>query len=419
MHEINFPARRFGLTLIEVMIGLVMTLVILIAMMQAFKYASSEMSKGRAMIELANQLQNAQDALRRDLSNLTIDIQNVASSSTAQGYFEYIEGPCQDKTSFGVLPQGNINLFGDFDDILAFTTKSNGRLFRGRHNSNVIESNVAEIIWFTDFEERNPATNPGVIDYDEPLTLRRRLLLVRPDLGNLGPGYNFLVNDISARFENGTWIANSLEDLAKRENRFGHLQTRPFYQLARNILLGNRLISENLSGADLVFAGQDVALNDVVAFDVKVFSDDCPVYLNNDFPMVPSDYGYSVTTPVSNGAFVDLAFGLAAFQFGGPSRISYAMTNPLTGGNDLDQVYDTFSKHYESNNIDDNQNGVIDEGTNGLDDNSDLIIDDSNERETQPPYPYPTKGIKITFRVVERTTKQVRQTSLIESLNSN
>lgn len=409
--------RRSGLTLIEIMIGLVMTLIVLIAMMQAFRYASTEMSKGRAMIELANQLQTAQDTLRRDLTNLTVDVRTSAITSTPHGYFEYVEGPCRDATS--IIPNGTYNSFGDFDDILAFTTKSNGRSFRGRYNGQIFESNVAEVIWFSDFEERDPPINPGLVDYDESVTLRRRVLLIRPDLGILGPSYNFLVNDISARFENGTWIANSLEDLAKRENRYGHLQTRPLCQLDRSILAANRLNSTNLSGTDLVFAGQDIFLTDILAFDVKVFSPDCPVTLNNDFPMVPSDIGYTGTNPVTMGAFVDLAFGLISFQFGAPSAISYPMTNHLTGASEFDHAYDTFSKHYESNNIDDNNNGIVDEGLNGIDNNGDGVIDDSGEREMRPPYPYPIRGVKVTLRIVERTTKQVRQSSVIVSLDSN
>jgi type II secretory pathway pseudopilin PulG len=411
---------RKGLTLIEIMIGLGMTLIILVAMMQAFRYASNEMSKGRAMIELSNQLQTAQDTLRRDLTNLTVDVKASAITSTPQGYFEYIEGPCRDATSIAL--NGTKNSIGDFDDILAFTTKSNGRSFRGRYQNQSYESNIAEVIWFADFEERDPPIDPGIVDYDESITLRRRVLLVRPELGVLGPNYSFLKNDISARFENGTWIANSLEDLAKRENRFGHLRVPILYQLDRAFLLTNRLNDTNLNPADFAFLGQDILLTDILSFDIKVFSPDCPVLLNNDIPTVPSDIGYSGANQLTAGAFVDLAsaIGSASFQFGGPSAISYQMPNQLTGNaNDIAHVYDTFSKHYESNNVDDNQNGTIDEGLDGFDSNGDGVIDDIGEREMRPPYPYPIRGIKVSFRIVERTTKQVRQTSLVVRLDTN
>ena len=49
-------ARRPGLSLIEIMIAMVMTLIVLGAMMAAFAYGSSEMQKGRATIELNNRL---------------------------------------------------------------------------------------------------------------------------------------------------------------------------------------------------------------------------------------------------------------------------------------------------------------------------------------------------------------------------
>ena len=45
------PFSRRGLTLIEIMIALTMTLIVLGAMMQAFQYASGQMQMGRATME--------------------------------------------------------------------------------------------------------------------------------------------------------------------------------------------------------------------------------------------------------------------------------------------------------------------------------------------------------------------------------
>ncbi len=48
-----------------------------------------------------------------------------------------------------------------------------------------------------------------------------------------------------------------------------------------------------------------------------------------------------------------------------------------------------------------------DDGING--------VDDDGEKETSPPYPYPVRGLKVTFRIVEKNTRQVRQSSVIQS----
>jgi prepilin-type N-terminal cleavage/methylation domain-containing protein len=97
--------------------------------------------------------------------------------------------------------------------------------------------------------------------------------------------------------------------------------------------------------------------------------------------------------------------------------------------------YDTWSTHYESNGINEdndtedlngngsldpgediNGNGVIDplidEGTDGRDNNGDGIPDDPAERETSPPYPVPLRGIEIRIRCIEPTTKEIRQITI-------
>ena len=63
--------------------------------------------------------------------------------------------------------------------------------------------------------------------------------------------------------------------------------------------------------------------------------------------------------------------------------------------------------------------GTADQGTNNLDDPDPTLgepvfgIDDAGELETSPPYPYPIRGLKATLRVVDFTTRQVRQTSVV------
>jgi type II secretory pathway pseudopilin PulG len=86
-------------------------------------------------------------------------------------------------------------------------------------------------------------------------------------------------------------------------------------------------------------------------------------------------------------------------------------------------VYDTWSTHAESNGLDDDGDGAIDEETNGLDDpgsylgtiDTRLGPDDTGERETQPPFDTALRGVQVTLRAYERDSRQVRQTSVVES----
>ena len=83
------------------------------------------------------------------------------------------------------------------------------------------------------------------------------------------------------------------------------------------------------------------------------------------------------------------------------------------------QVYDTWTPHYEYDGIDqDQQIGDtygVDQGTNDFDDDRQNGVDDNGERETMPPYPKPIRGLKVTLRVIEKNSKQVRQSSVVKS----
>ena len=91
-------------------------------------------------------------------------------------------------------------------------------------------------------------------------------------------------------------------------------------------------------------------------------------------------------------------------------------------------VYDTWSFHYENNGVDEDGNGVADQGTNGLDDADfrtvtpfdafntaapfDFAIngvDDVGERETTPPYDKPLRGMQALIRTYERDSRAIRQ----------
>jgi hypothetical protein len=91
--------------------------------------------------------------------------------------------------------------------------------------------------------------------------------------------------------------------------------------------------------------------------------------------------------------------------------------------------YDTWAQSYERDGINQDLDTdpfntsaqLFDEGTDGLDTpefngaNPPVYrngVDDVNERETEPPYPYPLRGIEITIRMYEPGTRQVRQATV-------
>jgi len=94
-------------------------------------------------------------------------------------------------------------------------------------------------------------------------------------------------------------------------------------------------------------------------------------------------------------------------------------------------VYDTWSVHYESDGInqdadfvDSNHDGtpdvpnvpLIDERNNGLDDDGVDGVDNVLERETSPPYETALRGLQVRLRLYERGARQIRETSVTQSL---
>lgn len=462
-------AARTGLTLVEIMIALTMTLVVLFAMMQAFQYASTEIARGRASLELSNQLRGAINTLRTDLNGVTVDVRPHTEFVEPNGYLEIVEGPQRDygrdrNTLEGI---GGNNFVGDYDDIIAFTSRNPERLHRGRYNGGLHQSSLAEVVWWTSHRDLNNDTFLGL---DEQVKLYRRALLIRPDLnvpleldnGDIVAGLfleqdelevrNFLTeNDISVRWvdldDDGvreTVVANNLTDLARREFRYCHesnlvgtLANPGFHNLQRfNVPLS--LENTRMNTQD------DIMLGDVIAFDVKVYSRNALVDEQANIMVDPSDIGYDVANTNTGsviGSFVDLGYDIPLFnsinqdvEFGldpdraddqfqfGPEipndhfqlSLRY-FRNGVDDTNGYDIAYCTWSPHYETDGIDQDDDGDIDEGTDGDDDDTDGSVDNRSEREVLPPYPFPVRGIQVTFRLIEEASRQVRQQTLIHS----
>ena len=486
------PNRRAGLTLVEILISLTMTLIVLGSMMTAFRYASEEMQEGRALIELANRVRVVEDHLRTDLGSLTVETRVYNGTVAPTGYFEYIEGPTRDSSltyidPLSVDPANPLvglnpdSYLGDIDDALGFTARStDGILYRGRSKevasngggptdlvmnpTRIIESSLAEIIWFTVVNDNDfgplemPVVNSvgglnSTAGFDDSVHVHRRVLLIRPDLGVLATGLSFVEaqnfirnNDISVRLEldneaNVTFniVANSLDDLAIRENRFAH---QPDFgsnnRFPNNLLfdwLQNRIASDDGDAPEhnaeyvpdsttQAWEALPPILSDVAAFDLQVYSPTARVNVVGDTIVEPSDPGYNPDPAQLQqlGAYVDL--GYSELETAPPGRgdewFIAESNRPIVGRWEFiptlkANVWDTWTPFYERDGIDQDGELGVDQGTNSLDDGGSVVIDDPLERETRPPYLEPIRGMKITLRLVEKGTKQVHQISVIHS----
>lgn len=422
-----------GFTLTEVLIAVVLTLILLGLMIRAFAISSSEIARGRAVLEMAGQLRSTSEQLRSDLEGATARMLPRNQIGNATGYFEYIEGPARDNLIY-TDKSGNTDLsaaYGDIDDILMFTSRSMNQPFRGRWNGQIIESNFAEIIWWTAFEDAN---GNGQFDVREPIRLYRRVLLIRPDLVTAATDINEFqqFNDVSVRLDpNGNIQTNSLTDLTDRANRFARAGT-PFPHEPNFALLqaSNAFVlsSPTVAGTTNLSAGEDIMLSGIAAFDVRAFDPVVEIRQSADLTtaLAPGDYGYAVgdITNIQYGGYVDLNVGAGNGIFTVPPGLPAPQNSAIIWSR---PTYCTWCAGYESDGL--NQDGdqdaldfdgdgnttepLIDEGINGWDDNGTDGADDVNEFETRPPYPYPLRGIRVTIRLLQPSTQVVRQTSVI------
>jgi len=192
---------------------------------------------------VADRLRSTQLLLQQDLLGTTARMVPPLRPEENLGYFEIIEGPIGpvlplrpydsngDGSPDGYDLQGTFNnvdiegtTLGDFDDVLMFTSRNMKAPFRGNAGNSSISSPVAEVIWFL-----------------RGTTLYRRVLLVAPgvegsipsaDLQNSGfyGNYDLSVHAVGGPNDRnalttgvGQFLAlNTLGDLTKRENRYGH-----------------------------------------------------------------------------------------------------------------------------------------------------------------------------------------------------
>jgi prepilin-type N-terminal cleavage/methylation domain-containing protein len=347
---------RRGLTLIEMLIAMAITLVMMAAVVTLFANISASIRNRRAMIELGGQLRQVRQRLALDLAGATCAAKTWQRPGENRGYIEYGEGPYSDMNpsaltdrdpsngeldyTTSLVPSGgdptidlstvtrqNINsplapapgdktngrALGDWDDYLALTVRSQSEPFVAQVGGATVESNFAEVIWFADVLPVS-AKSP-----DEPGMRRiyRRMKLIAPWLGpwQSTPPDNISVHIVPAGNNNtppAQWVANTLGDLTKRE-----------YRIYRN---PNATFPFPLDRSKFELEPQFLMLNDALAFDVRVYDPGAPLY---EAPssvrggaslgiVQPGDPGWlslvsqaTTTTlvPASFGAYCDLGWG--------------------------------------------------------------------------------------------------------------
>ena len=460
-----------GLTLVEMLISMAVTLLMMAAVVNLFANIGAGVRNRRASMELGSQLRLARARLFKDLAGATCAVRpKLPSDDHDDGYLEIIEGEFSDKnptnialTDVTIVPSTQISNIdggglGDFDDILALTVRSEsepfvgpGRVFNNTTNvweDGTIKSNVAEIIWFTvENPTGDPVLEPGM------RTTYRRVLLIAPwiDLSSVTPNgatnaerfKNFYDQyDISVRLEqpatgNLMFVPNTLSDLTKRENRFAHFVLPP----AANVFpwaINDRRIRFDvttphpLSPLEGDREGEDVMLNDVLAFDLRVYDPGAPLFENAGHVVEPSDLGWNTAPPASLvgvGAYTDLYWNHTSptwqtiatknwtHPVDAPSPLFADAPDTKSGLNRstaavASVAYDTSPYHYEDDGIDQDNDGLVDEGTDGLDNNNANGVDDVGERETTPPYDTPLRGMQVKIRVYERDTRQIREATV-------
>jgi prepilin-type N-terminal cleavage/methylation domain-containing protein len=384
--------RSAGFTLVEMLVSMAITLIMLFAIVQIFKVMGDGVNSGRSVIEMSGQLRQAAHLLQQDLDGATAPALPWTRADSALGYTEFTEGPEVDV--FGAVyprvvrvadwtPSGSERPW-DTDDVICLTTRTKGEPFVAIVGGQRIETDVAEVVWFTHFDPTNPfhdRNGDGVRNYapdpanpnapPDTVTLYRKVFPILP--AGTGGGRGFL-----------------LDELTLRQNRVAHNTATFPYPLNATQLIGMIATGDRL--------GEDVVLANVISFDVRVYD---PLVPEKDggknTPLAPGDLGYAGAGVRRQGAYVNLGQTIVtAGQFSGVPHALSGLTIP---------TWDTWPYFYEQDGLDQNGDTVIDSGINGLDDDNQYGVDDPGERETSPPYPHPLRGVQIRIRVVDSDTK--------------
>jgi hypothetical protein len=474
----------------ELLVATTISIMLMAATVTLFGVVGDKVNAGRAMIETGDRLRATRNRLSADLRGATASFLPWEQASSGSGYFEVVKGPAPNNRD----ANPNSTLVGYTQDVLMLTTRSRDVPFTGRFlnpssgSLTTIESQVAEVAWYMQPTFNAQGQQQFIVDAQgnkSPLsTLYRRQFLVipspvpaTPPTGTLHPLLWFYDNyDISAHPDgNGNMIANSLADLSYREFRFAHNNfsaNRPapylvlappnpdpkvvasgtnYDSYADGLMPFQPLYSPNGAGNPVGSQryGEDVALTNVLSFDVKVWDPGAEVQVDAaGHPLVPSDPGYDRTfrtqhfNPAQYGAYVDLNFAstkrigndstdgkgslintpdpVPPSYFAGGYYGSGGLKSGLAVGATNTQgfaTFDSWSQGYEyynstmaAANYNKANNGFDNDpspGANG--------VNDAGERLTSPPYPVPLRGVQIKIRVYEPTSRLVREVTVTET----
>lgn len=417
-----------GFTLVELLVASTIALVVMGAVASLFGVFSRASTDSQSIVDLSSRMRSTANRLRQDLAGLTAPLTPPLSPESGAGYFELIEGPIQDglatsgsgtlimQSGTAVWASGTTSLLADADDVLLFTTCSLSGPFEGNYDGNQIESSAAEVAWFC-----RPSTTQSVPGLQLQTLYRRQLLVV----GYVGASPFYVAGsstnnqvagtipaiygtyDISLRSDptvSGALVPNTLTDLMSRENRFFH---GPTWAAA----FPNTLTNLTFDGTTR--EGEDVVLTNVIAFDVRVYDPDAVARLNGSAVVYPNEQAYTTALPLAGftGCCLDLGCSdtAATTVLSGTGNSKSRLQKLLPSGT---ATYDTWSTAYETNGLDDDGDGIVDDGTNGIDNDGDNIPDDADETETSPPYSRPLRAIEIRIRCYNPTSREIRQTTV-------
>jgi prepilin-type N-terminal cleavage/methylation domain-containing protein len=449
---------RNAMTLIEMLVAMAVTLIMMAAVAQLFGSLGRGVGGSRSLVELDDRMRAVAFRMRTDLEGVTAPVHERPPLQPERnlGYFEYIEGPMDDRSAFDAYVEGapDDRLRGDVDDILMFTTRAAGAGFSGRSEGIPIHSLNAEVIWYC---RPTPGTSEPAL---YTLYRRQRLIMahpgvppfITPSAPNAVPFTTWSVihalTDVSCRLESGYAVPNTLGDLTKRENRFCRDDFFPYRFLRDKV--------DSDGSPILTFGpahpryGDDVVLTNVIAFDVRAV-DVAPLKAVGTLSLSPGDMGYRAVPGTISPFSIPVDLGWAASPSLGwadcPPLLSvgqsfpppFTLVNPPVAtviddsGNGLwsrgvavrnslpnqnpenlleNATYCTWSTHYEYNGIDDDGLFGVDQGVDGVDNNMNNLIDEPAEAETSPPYPVPLNGVEVRIRCYEPSSRQVRQVTV-------
>ena len=177
--------RRTAFTLLEVMTATAITLILMGVVVQIFAIVGNAVSDTRSTIQMVDRLRGTRQTLQADLAGVTCaGLTPPVDPKLGYGYLEIVEGPIGSRFFPSAAPMAIANgqglsvasltapgdsTLGDLDDMLMFTTITQGDPFVGRWRSPV--TGVAA-----------PTTSPvaEVCYFMRGTTLYRRVLLVKP-----------------------------------------------------------------------------------------------------------------------------------------------------------------------------------------------------------------------------------------------